>query len=580
MEQIGKKYCAIFALGWTILLTALLFVNLQAAYGQTCVGDICVQNPLDPPASPPPEPSVPSNSSSSPSSSGGSSGSSSGGSSAPSVVPTPITLFLHYPRIALDPLSQNPTNKTSLTLRGKATVEAGSIARVEYSIDGGAWSKATARDGLFNSRQEAFFFDLKKLLEAKYIVKVRGLSSSGMVTPEDAQATETVVIITTAPSVALDPFPARSTRNTKPTVAGSASSKLGEIARVEASFDNGRTWRPGEHEGGKFKVTADTLGGGRHQVVARAYDNAGNVGKSKPQELVVDTSLQTLAGVLLIGAVLVGVGWNVFFYKKTKVEEKRKSEYISAAAHELRTPITAIKWYLDEILKGGFGPIKPDLKTPLQGTATVTENLIDMVNNMLNVSRLEEGRLATNVSVFPIWETADGIVSILEPLGRASNIAISHSVPHDLYAKADKEHSREIIINLVGNALKFTNAGSIKVSTSSIGNQVKVRVTDTGRGIKDDDKEKLFKKYGQVGEQGKITGTGLGLFISREMARKMGGDVWLEKSEPGKGSTFAFSIPKASKPDKLHNSEKAKTAPVKNPNPPPPKSSVTPSSGA
>jgi signal transduction histidine kinase len=248
-----------------------------------------------------------------------------------------------------------------------------------------------------------------------------------------------------------------------------------------------------------------------------------------------------------VGAIIAAILWNVFFYKKTKIEGKRKSEYISAAAHELRTPITAIKWYLDEILKGGFGPIKSDLKTPLEGTATVTENLIDMVNNMLNVSRLEEGRLTTSLSVFDLGEVVSDVVPILAPLAKQSGIALTHSVPRDLYVRADKQKTREIVINLVGNALKFTSKGTIQVSAKVEGDTVKIFVADTGRGIKEEDKAKLFHKYQQVGEQQQRTGTGLGLFISREMARKMNGDVWLERSDPAKGSTFAFSLPRAEK---------------------------------
>lgn len=226
--------------------------------------------------------------------------------------------------------------------------------------------------------------------------------------------------------------------------------------------------------------------------------------------------------------------------------DKLKDEFVSVASHELRTPMTAINGLISMIFEGDYGKVNEGLKEPLQNISTSTQRLIALVNDMLNVSRIEAGRVKVVLSEFDIKPVISEMVEQLMPIAIEKGLSLNFIPSKDKsVVQADKDKIREILNNLIGNALKFTQAGEVTLSVSSNADEVKVLIKDSGYGIAQDDQARLFGKFKQITSQqiGKPSGSGLGLYISRELARKMGGDLWIDESKPGKGSVFAFSVP-------------------------------------
>ncbi len=234
--------------------------------------------------------------------------------------------------------------------------------------------------------------------------------------------------------------------------------------------------------------------------------------------------------------------------------ERMKDEFLSVASHELRTPMGAIRANLAMILGGDYGKVNKDLVEPLTDMKDSTVRLVELVNDLLNVARIESGRMQFILSDFPIAEAVRGVVANLAPLGKEKGVHISFAKDKvDATVQADSDKLKQVLTNLIGNSLKFTDEGSIIIDIQPQKNAVEVTVVDTGIGITPDDQNKLFNKFKQItsAQAGKPAGTGLGLYISREIVRKMGGDMWIKSSTPGKGSTFAFTLPLDASPNAL-----------------------------
>lgn len=225
--------------------------------------------------------------------------------------------------------------------------------------------------------------------------------------------------------------------------------------------------------------------------------------------------------------------------------DQAKNEFLALASHELRTPMTAIKGFTSMILRGDYGGVNPDLIRPLSHISVSTERQIHLINNLLDVSRLQTGQVMFTLTDFSIEQVTNEIVGSLQPIAEQKGIYLTTSVDSKIIVHADRNWVGQILNNLIGNALKFTDKGSVSIASKLDGRQVFLIITDTGFGIKKKDQQKLFKKFQQLSSEitGKPAGSGLGLYISREIARKMGGDVRIEKSQPGKGSVFVLAIP-------------------------------------
>jgi PAS domain S-box-containing protein len=233
---------------------------------------------------------------------------------------------------------------------------------------------------------------------------------------------------------------------------------------------------------------------------------------------------------------------------RLKELDKLKDEFVSLASHELRTPMTAIKGFVSMIVDGDYGKVNENIKQPLKDVQESTERLISLVNDMLDTSRIESGRLKYELSLFDIGETVREVADSLSPIAEDKNLKLKISGSGKITVFADVNKIKQVLNNLIGNSLKFTDRGSIEVFWKEKSDVVTVYVKDTGIGMSLDVGDELFGKFVQVHDlnKGRPAGTGLGLYISKQMIEKMGGEVWVEESIVGKGSIFAFSLLSAS----------------------------------
>lgn len=269
-------------------------------------------------------------------------------------------------------------------------------------------------------------------------------------------------------------------------------------------------------------------------------------------EVVVDIlvfSMALIFGILLIKSVMNEVRQREKLEDLTlRLQEidKQKDEFISMAAHELRSPLTAIKGYLSMIIEGDAGEITSKAREFLTDTSSVTERLIRLVNNMLNVSRIEEGRMVYQIEEESMIKVAEETFNAFRFEAERKNIKFILTPPDGLkhIVMADPDKLREILGNLVSNSIKYTQEGSVEIRLSNPTDKVvKVEVIDTGPGITVEEQAKLFQKfYRAQSTAGKTVGTGLGLYITKLLIEKFGGKIGLN-SEPGKGSNFWFEIP-------------------------------------
>jgi signal transduction histidine kinase len=258
--------------------------------------------------------------------------------------------------------------------------------------------------------------------------------------------------------------------------------------------------------------------------------------------------------------------------ERLKELDKLKDEFMSIASHELRTPMTAIKSYVWLILHGKHEEKDPKVRDYLGRVYDSSERMIAMINDMLNVSRIETGRLQLDIVPVSVWKVAEQVKDDLS--ARAGEAGVEVIVKKDKLAPlvmSDKDKLAEIFTNLIGNALKFTRkGGKVTVDAQKTDNMVQVSVADTGVGIAKENIGKLFRKYGRLNESyataSASTGTGLGLYITKQYLEKMGGKISIE-SELGRGTTFTFSLPIATGKDlaKHEKEEEKPTGVILNP---------------
>jgi signal transduction histidine kinase len=235
--------------------------------------------------------------------------------------------------------------------------------------------------------------------------------------------------------------------------------------------------------------------------------------------------------------------------EKLKELDKLKDEFVSVASHELRTPMTAIKSYLWMALAGRGGELTDKQKYYLDRAFVSADRLIRLVNNMLNVSRIESGRIELELEKLDIGKLARDVVDEVTPRATELGIKVSCHPPKDLpEVLADPDKIKEVLINLVGNSLKFTpKGGSIDINFNLKDGMVETSVKDTGKGIEKEDKPQIFKKFGLIEGSYETTqtdqGTGLGLYICKNIVELHQGEIEAESEGLAKGATFTFTLP-------------------------------------
>jgi len=232
---------------------------------------------------------------------------------------------------------------------------------------------------------------------------------------------------------------------------------------------------------------------------------------------------------------------------REKTIERMKTEFVSLAAHQLRTPLSAIKWALKMILDGDLGEINPEQKSFLEKTYKSNERMIELINDLLDVTRIEEGKFLFKPTVTDIEPIIEFVINSYREESTRKNIQIEIKKPEKKLPKItlDVEKIRLAIQNLLDNALRYTlPGGKITVSLRLLEKEVEIQVKDTGVGIPKEQREQVFAKFFRASNVVKMDteGSGLGLFITKNIVEAHGGKVWFE-SEEGKGTTFHITLP-------------------------------------
>lgn len=227
-----------------------------------------------------------------------------------------------------------------------------------------------------------------------------------------------------------------------------------------------------------------------------------------------------------------------------------KNEFVSTVSHELRTPLTSIKGYVDLILDGEAGDINDIQREFLQIVKQNGDRLVDLINDLLDISRIESGRIHLKIQPIDIGDAVAGAIdtfkAVLDQTDMSVRTKITKNLPH---AAGDRDRVGQVLINLISNAIKYSpGGGSVTVTAKQRDDQILVCVTDTGIGISKEDQEHLFSKFYRVDSSltRDIGGTGLGLSICKTIIELLGGQIWVD-SGVGKGSSFSFTLPIAPK---------------------------------
>ena len=234
---------------------------------------------------------------------------------------------------------------------------------------------------------------------------------------------------------------------------------------------------------------------------------------------------------------------------KEKELEKAKDDFISITSHELRTPMSIIKSYLWMLSSERGGKLSPKQRGYVSKAANGTERMLDLINDMLNISRIEQGRIEISIEKTDIPSLLKETLSDFKIKTEEKHLNFVIDIADDIKeAYVDKKRMNEVLINLVGNSLKFTTKGGITVKAQKHqGNFIKIAVIDTGSGLTQDEIKRLFHKFGRLDNSyqtiAETGGTGLGLYIVKLIVEAMGGEVFAESEGKGKGSVFWFTIP-------------------------------------
>ncbi|MBI2561852.1 MAG: HAMP domain-containing histidine kinase, partial [candidate division NC10 bacterium] len=258
-------------------------------------------------------------------------------------------------------------------------------------------------------------------------------------------------------------------------------------------------------------------------------------------------------------------------HRQLQALDRLKSEFVSSVSHELRTPLTAIRMAVDNLLDGVTGEITPILQRYLTRIKNNTDRLVRLITDLLDLSRIEAGRIELHRTAVPVAEIMQEVAESLRPMAVQKGVELAVvPVGSPLLVFADRDKLQQILINLVENAVKFTSSGGrVTVAARRVdwsngqivdpsrpidqltnrpidSGPVEIAVADTGQGIPPEELGAIFEKFHQVRRdgQGKAQGTGLGLPIAKSLIELHGGQIWVD-SQVGRGSRFVFTLPAA-----------------------------------
>ncbi len=224
---------------------------------------------------------------------------------------------------------------------------------------------------------------------------------------------------------------------------------------------------------------------------------------------------------------------------------RHKSQFLASMSHELRTPLNAILGYTELIFDKIYGEVPEKIRDVLERVLKSGRHLLGLINDVLDLSKIEAGELTLSLDDYSMKDVVQTVFTGVESLAAEKKLALKVSVAPDLSrGSGDERRIAQVLLNLVGNAIKFTEVGEVKVQARASDGAFLVSVSDTGPGIALGDQQKIFEEFQQVDDSAtkKKSGTGLGLAIAKRIIKMHGGHIWVE-SIPGQGSTFWFTLP-------------------------------------
>ena len=231
--------------------------------------------------------------------------------------------------------------------------------------------------------------------------------------------------------------------------------------------------------------------------------------------------------------------------RELEVASKHKSEFLANMSHELRTPLNAILGYTELILDKIYGNVPEQIQEVLERVEQNGRHLLSLINDVLDLSKIEAGQLTLSLSDYSIKEVVQTVVTAVESLAAEKNLELKVRVSPEVdCGKGDEQRISQVLMNLLGNAIKFTEEGKVEVEATTSKDTFLVSVSDTGPGLSEADQQRIFEEFHQVDASStrKKGGTGLGLSIAKRIVEMHGGRIWVE-STLGQGSTFSFTLP-------------------------------------
>jgi signal transduction histidine kinase len=231
--------------------------------------------------------------------------------------------------------------------------------------------------------------------------------------------------------------------------------------------------------------------------------------------------------------------------RQLEIASQHKSQFLANMSHELRTPLNAILGYTELILDNIYGEMPQKVHAVLERVQSNGKHLLGLINDVLDLSKIEAGQLALSVSDYSVKDVVHNVFAAVESLATEKRLALKVELPPHLpIARGDERRLTQVLLNLVGNAIKFTDAGEVRIKAVAANGSYTLSVRDTGPGIDPSDQSKIFEEFQQADSSAtkKKGGTGLGLAIARRIVEMHGGQIWVESSI-GNGATFSFTVP-------------------------------------
>ena len=234
-------------------------------------------------------------------------------------------------------------------------------------------------------------------------------------------------------------------------------------------------------------------------------------------------------------------------YKELKKLDVAKSEFIAMASHQLRTPLSIVKGYVSMLMEGSYGEAPERFKKPLQNVFSSNERLVKIINDLLDISKIELGKTEVSKEKVQLESLIDSVVNELMPEAENKGIDLKWEKPEKPLPKIEIDPLKinQVIACVVDNAIKYTKKGGVVIKTEKLKSKIRIIISDTGAGMSKDERNKIFESFtrGTAGINLWVQGTGLGLYLAKKYVQLHKGKIWAESPGRGKGSTFYIELP-------------------------------------